>query len=129
MVRWPCFRRARETCNIIASLQAAAVIRAYSGLQATSQIMAAVRQIEALVAEVEIRYLLVAQGQGQSAPVVERGVHDLVACKPAVSVGQGDVADFPAPAFHERDDAVVGFERARWLADRPVGKGAQLLAH
>ena len=44
----------------------------------TSQVMAAVGQVEALVAEREVGDLLVAQRQRQSDPVVEGRIHDLV---------------------------------------------------
>jgi hypothetical protein len=44
----------------------------------TSQIMAAIREIKALVAQREIGYFLVSQSQGQPKPVMKRRINDLV---------------------------------------------------
>ena len=76
-----------------------------------SQVMSAIRQIEALVAEREIGNLLVAEAVGQGGPVVEGGVDDLVARESALSVRDRDVADLAAPAFVQGQRQAVRRER------------------
>ena len=85
---------------------------------ASLEVVSAVREVEALVAEREIGDLLVSQGHRQPGPVVERGVDDLVAREPALAVGQGHVADLAAPAFHERNHQVIGLQRPRLTSAR-----------
>ena len=70
--------------------------------------MPAVRQVEALVAQGEIRNLLVSQRKGQARPVVERRIDDFVSFKFSVGVGQRDVTQLPAPALDHRDRKLVG---------------------
>src|ERR1035441_7570785 len=100
IVRWPWCARARSAFN----------------MGSLSQVVAAIGQVEALVAERKIRDLAIPQRERESEPVVERRVDDLVAGKASGRVRHRDVADLPAPAFRERDD-----ERVR--PHRP-GRGA-----
>src|SRR5712692_1724412 len=69
----------------------------------TSQVVAAVGEVEALVAEREVRDLLVAQRHLQTDPVVKRRIDNLVICEAALFVGDGHVADLAAPALDQRD--------------------------
>ena len=73
--------------------------------------------------------LLVAERHHQPHPVVKRRVNDLVVREPARRIGQGDVADFPAPAFHERDHDRVGLQRPEVVADWSGGQRPQLVQH
>src|SRR6266446_10744824 len=66
-VRYPCRTRCMNALSTVAS---------------PSQVVSAVREVEALVAEGEIRDRLVAHGHREPHPVVERRVHDLVAPEP-----------------------------------------------
>src|SRR5229473_5124009 len=93
-----------------------------------SQVVTAIREVEALVAEREVGDLLIAQGHRQAGPVVERGVDDLVNGEAALRVGHGHVADLAAPALDQRDAEEV---RPRRPAVRPraaLGQLAKLLA-
>src|SRR5437868_3415914 len=105
MVRCPCFKRARATCSI-----------------GHSQIMSAVGQVEALVAEREVGNRLVAQGDRQAEPVMEGRIDDLVALEAAGGVGKGDVADCAAPALDERHRQMIGANGGGGALDRAVGK-------
>src|SRR5258708_13654158 len=67
-----------------------------------SQVKAAVRKIEALVAQWKIRDLLPAKGHRQSLPVVEGRVDDLVSRELARRVGKPDMANLPSPPLDER---------------------------
>src|SRR5262252_5752074 len=58
-----------------------------------SQVVPAVREIEALVAEREVGDLLVAQRELEAAPVVEGGIDDLVAREAPVPIRDRHVAD------------------------------------
>ena len=67
-----------------------------------SQVVSAVGQVETLVAEWKIGYLLVAQRHRQSHPVVKRRVDNFVTQKFSDAVGNGYVANFASPAFGQR---------------------------
>ena len=87
--------------------------------------MAAIGKVETLVAQGEIGDLLAAEGHAQAGPVVERGIDDLVAGEPPLSVGQGHVADLAPPAFNQRHREMLGLELAKFAnagTHRPVGK-------
>ena len=71
-------------------------------INANSQVVAAIRQIEALVAKRKIGNLLVSQRHRQPGPVVKRRIDDLVSCEAALGVGQRHMADLAAPALDER---------------------------
>src|SRR5450759_1816260 len=66
-----------------------------------SQVVAAVGEVETLVAERKVRDLAVAEREGEAEPVVEGRVGDLVAREAPGRVRDRDVADLPAPAFRE----------------------------
>src|SRR5512133_2098081 len=84
-VRWPCRALARSTFSI-----------------AASQVVSAVGEVEALVAEREVGDLLAAERQREPGPVVERGVHHLVAAQLPGGVGDRHVADRAAPPLDQR---------------------------
>lgn len=67
------------------------------------QIVSAVGQIEALVAQGKIRDLFPAQGYGQPHPVMKGWINDLVGPEGSVFVGNAYMADFSAPAFNQSD--------------------------
>src|SRR5947207_5250555 len=93
-----------------------------SRLWGASEVVAAVREIETLVAQGEVGDLLVAHRQGDAEPVVEGGIDDLVAGEGAAAVGEGGMADLAAPAFDERDGDVFGLEGGHAGDDRPGGE-------
>src|SRR6266446_2523948 len=111
-VRCPCCARARNTFNM-----------------RTSQVVTAVREIEALVAEWKVGDLLVAQRHLQTSPVVKGRIDDLVAREASLVVCDGGVADLAAPSFDERDTEETWPRRAAGRADRSFRKLTQLLAH
>ena len=65
----------------------------------TSQIMSAIREVEAFVAEWEIGDLLAAQRIGEPEPVVKGRINNLVTRKPPPIVRQSHMTDFASPAF------------------------------
>ena len=68
------------------------------------EVVTAVRQVEALVAQREVRDLLISQRQRQTHPVVEGGIDDLVAGETPLAIRQCNMADLAAPALDEADD-------------------------
>ena len=78
-----------------------------------SQVVAAVRKVEALVAEWEIGYLLMAQRAGQSEPVVERRIFDLIPDDLPVGTCHGCMAYLAAPAFDQGDGERAGSKGMR----------------
>ena len=64
---------------------------------------------------------------GQRGPVVERGIHDLVAAEPALLIGDGDVHDLAAPPLLHRHDQLVGLQRPARHPRRAGRQRAQLL--
>src|SRR3990172_7911455 len=103
-VRYPCRRRARIT-GIIERLLADA--------DRESQVVPAVGEVEALVAQGEVGDLLTPQGVGQAGPVVEGGIHDLVAFEAAGSIRDRDVTELAPPSLHERHRDLVRRERPK----------------
>src|SRR5579875_2900679 len=101
IVRCFCWARASRTFSMVFYSSNATGVTATPVKGNGSQIMAAIRQIEALVAQREIGNLLVAQRHGQTWPVVKRRVHDFVTREFSCRIGQCHVADFAAPTFHE----------------------------
>src|SRR5262249_7273741 len=91
--------------------------------------MSAIRQVEALVAQREIGYLLIAQRQSQAGPIEERRINDFVAGEPAVRIRHGHVADLPSPAFDERHNKVIRLQWSDRHVNGPVRQSAQLLAN
>src|SRR2546428_6878866 len=89
--------------------------------------MSAIGEIETLIAQGEVRDLLVAQRQGQADPVMEGRVNDFVMSKSSLWVGQRCMTDFAAPAFHERNDQIICRQRTWRGAHRSVGHCLQLL--
>src|SRR4030095_5782958 len=108
IVRMPCWSRA---CRIFSML-------------CSSEVEAAVREIEALVAERTVGDLLAAHREREPAPVVERRIHDLVSGNAPRLVGAHHVADLSAPSLDQRNRQVVGCERSTVRSQRP---GRQLL--
>src|SRR5258708_39201554 len=76
------------------------------------EVMAAVRKVEALIAERKVGDLAAAQGEGQAEPVVKGGIGDLVTRQTSGTVSDGHVADLPPPPLGQRDDDGVGLQRA-----------------
>src|SRR5450830_69326 len=76
-------------------------------MKSPSQVVAAIGEVEALVAQREIRDLAAPHREGDPQPVVEGRIGDLVAREAAGRVRHRDVADFPAPAFRERHNERV----------------------
>src|SRR5579859_4918403 len=111
-VRCPCWKRARTSFS----------------MGRLSEIVSAVREIEALVAEWKIGNLLVSEGHGEPRPVVHRRVHDLVGRESAVVARHRDVADLAAPAFHERRADAIRPERFALGAHRAFRKGIELIS-
>src|SRR5258708_21074112 len=109
-VRCPCCARARNTFSM-----------------RTSQVVTAVREIEALVAERKVGDLLVAQRHLHGEPVVERRIDDLVRREAAALGGQRHVADLAAPTLDERGAEETRPRRAAGRAARALGKLAQRL--
>src|SRR5260370_22446848 len=110
-VRCPCCTRASRTFSM-----------------PTSQVVPAVGEVEALVAEREVGDLLVAQRQREAGPVVEGGIDDLVGREAALTVGDAHVADLAAPALDERNAEEVGPGRPAAHARGALRQLAQLLA-
>ena len=77
----------------------AAPPREKSGLE----IMPAIAQVEALVAQWKIRDCLTPHGKRQPCPIMKGGIRDLVATQPAVRPGQRRVTHFSSPALHQSD--------------------------
>src|SRR6266545_2415062 len=94
---------------------------------AASEIEAAVREVEAFIADRKIRDGGPAQCEPQAGPVVERRVGDLVAPEAPGRAGERDVANLAAPAFDERDCERVGRGRREFVANPAVRRGAELL--
>ena len=92
-----------------------------------SKVVATVRKIEALVAEREIRNLLVPQRHCQPHPVVERGIDDLKLRELAAGVGQGHMGNLAAPAFDELNGQMVGFQRTDARLERSFGQRQKLV--
>src|ERR1035438_10881951 len=92
-----------------------------------SKIEAAIREVEALIADREIRDRLAAHRQCKADPVVERGVYDLVAPETTRGVGERHMAHLSAPAFNQRHSQAVRRVRARVAADVAIGRRAELL--
>src|SRR5665647_1812552 len=70
-------------------------------MKSPSQVVAAIGEVEALVAQREIRDLAAPHREGDPQPVVEGRIGDLVAREAAGRVRHRDVADFPAPRFRD----------------------------
>ena len=114
IVRCPCFRRQGRRAAFVLQVAAAVLVaRSRGERRRTLQVVAAVRQVEALVAQRKVGNLLVAQRHRQAGPVVERRIDDLVAGEPPLGVGQRDVADLAAPAFDQRDGQVIPASKGR----------------
>src|SRR5204863_428562 len=91
------------------------------------EVMPAVRQVEALVAERKVGDLLIAQGHGEPHPVVEGGIDDLVAREMSLVVRRRDMADLSAPTLDEADDQRIRPERPDGHAGGAVRKRSELL--
>src|SRR5688572_873829 len=91
-----------------------------------SQIVSAVRQVEALVAEREVRDLLIAERHREAGPVVERGIDDLVRRELSILAGDRHVADLAAPSFDERYAESIRRHRAARCSDLSSGQRLQL---
>src|SRR5438046_648080 len=94
----------------------------------SSQIVPTVRKVEAFVAKREVRNLLVAERQRQTAPIVKGRIHDLVPGKLPVGVRQGYLADLSAPAFDEGHGDVLRLQRPNVAANGSAGECLQLAA-
>src|ERR1035441_3323222 len=87
-------------------------------VSAVSQVEAAVRKVEALVADWKIGYGLPAEREGKPRPVVKRRIDDLVAAESAVRAGQGGVAHFAPPSLDQGDRQGFGGGRGYFRPDR-----------
>src|SRR5881396_2486383 len=86
-----------------------------------SEVMATVRQVEALVAERKVGDLLPAERDREAHPVVEGRIHDLVARQAPATVGHGHVTDLSAPSLDEPDHQPVRPSGPERGARRPIG--------
>ena len=66
------------------------------------QIMPAVGQVKALIAERKVGNLLISQRKGQAEPVVKRRIDNFICGKTSLVVGQRHMTDLTAPAFNQR---------------------------
>ena len=98
------------------------------GEEMESEIEAAVGKIEAFVADRKIRDGGSAQSESEAGPVVERRIDYFVAAEAAVGVGEGDVADFPAPTFDESHGERVGGGRIEFTVENVLRGGGELIA-
>src|SRR5437773_4421117 len=106
IVRKPCFRRASETWSILSLLK----------------VVSAVRQIETLVTEWEVGYLLVAQRHCQTEPVMEGRVHDLVAGETALAICERYMTYLASPTLNKTNNEVIGLRRRGVRPDWPIGE-------
>src|SRR5262245_53483858 len=93
----------------------------------TLQVVAAVGEVEALVAQWGVGNLLIAEGHHQTDPVVERRIDNLVVSEVAASVGNSHVANPAAPTFDQGDNERIGGQVPRCNADRAGMKCVQVL--
>ena len=78
------------------------------------QVVPAVGEVEALVAQREVGDLLVSQRHRQArSSCGTTGRRPCSAAKRPCGIGQADVADLAAPALDERDDQMLGLQAAR----------------
>ena len=63
--------------------------------------MAAIREAEAFVADWEVRDLLAAKRKGESEPIVEGGINDLVSDEAASVIGYGEMDEFASPRLRD----------------------------
>src|SRR5678815_6177594 len=82
------------------------------------ELMARIREVEALVAQRKIRDEVARHRAGERRPVVKRRVDDFVTSNAAVGVRHCDVRDLAAPSLLERDDELRWLERATLDAQR-----------
>ena len=73
--------------------------------------MTAIRKIEALVAQREVRDLLIAHSYRETHPIVKRGIDDFVVSKARFWISDCDVADFTTPSFDQRHNKAIRCER------------------
>src|SRR5262249_2546536 len=92
-----------------------------------SEVMAAVGEVEALVAEREVRDLLSAQRDRESHPVVKRGIDHLVARQAPARIGDRDVTHLAAPPLDEGHGDRLGRERPGIAARPPLRQRHELL--
>src|SRR5690606_5044900 len=71
------------------------------------EVVPGVREIEALVAEREIRNLISPERHRQREPIVEGRVDHFVGCERSHLAGEGEVERFAAPALHDGDREVT----------------------
>src|SRR5438128_4332684 len=90
------------------------------------EIVTAIRQIKALIAERKIGNLLTAQSHRQTDPVVKRGIDHLVSLKMTCGIGECYVAKLSPPAFDERHRQLIGRKRFDLFADGARGKRLEL---
>ncbi len=92
-----------------------------------SQIMPAVGQIKAFVAEREVGNLLIPQRKGQAEPVVKRRIDNFIDGKTSLAVGQRHMTDLTAPAFNQRNGQALrrqGSGQGRFATDPQADSGA-----
>src|SRR5262245_16164416 len=93
-----------------------------------SQVEARVGEVEALVAQGEIRDLLLAQRERESEPVVEGRIDRLVATETPARIGEDHVTDLAAPALDKRDHCVLRTRALHGHEGRPARELGKLLA-
>jgi hypothetical protein len=92
-----------------------------------SQVMPRMGQIEALIAQREIRDSVFADSQSDASPIVKRGIFDEYLRKVAVSIRYHDVGYFAAMAFDKRDSKYIFCELFQWGFRFRPGKILDLL--
>src|SRR6266581_993053 len=95
-------------------------------MASASQVVPAVREIEALVAEREVGDRLQPHRIRERRPVVEGRIDDLVAGEASALVGRRDVADLATPSLDERDGDCHRLEGAGVLANGTSGDACEL---
>ena len=95
----------------------------------TSQIMAAIGKVEALIAQREVGDLLVAHRHCQPHPVMEGRIDDFVATEFPLFIGDRDVTNLAAPTFDQRHNYRVRRERFRFRSNRTGRQRLELVSN